>query len=108
MLWNFINGITQPFLKLNLPQNEFHEKSLKTEKKHNKFSSQNLVIIDLHIHWISQIQILNTKTKKNCYVNENLTPFLYTLNRGGQENRRKEEFYFFKVYKKGRIKKKWV
>ena len=63
MLWNFINGITQPFLKLNLPQNEFHEKSLKTEKKHNKFSSQNLVIIDLHIHWISQIQILNTKTK---------------------------------------------
>ena len=39
----FCNEITQPFLKLNLPQNEFHGKSLKTEKNHNKFSSQNIV-----------------------------------------------------------------
>ena len=43
LLWNFFNEITQPFLKLNLPQNEFHMNSLKTEKNHNKFSSQNNV-----------------------------------------------------------------
>ena len=28
------------FLVLNLPQNKFHKNSLKTEKNHNKFSSQ--------------------------------------------------------------------
>ena len=37
----FFCEITQPFFNLNLPQNEFH--SLKTEKNHNKISSQNIV-----------------------------------------------------------------
>ena len=30
------------FLNLNLPQNEFLGNSLKTEKNHNRFSSQNI------------------------------------------------------------------
>ena len=32
------------FKVLNLPQNKFHRDSLKTQKNHNKFSSQNNVI----------------------------------------------------------------
>ena len=45
--------------------------------------------------------ILNTKIQNVfCCVNENLTTFLYTLNRGGQENRRrKKKVIFLKVYK---------
>ena len=36
----FFNELTQPFLSHNLPQDRFHKK---TEKNHNKFSSQNFV-----------------------------------------------------------------
>ena len=43
----FFNELVQPFLRLNLPQNEFDRNSLKTKKNHNKFSSQNNVREDM-------------------------------------------------------------
>ena len=39
----FFNVITQPFLNLDLPQNDVHRNNFKTEKNHNKFSSQNIM-----------------------------------------------------------------
>ena len=35
------------------------------------------------MHWISQTPNMNTKIF--CYVNENMTTFLYTLNRGDEK-----------------------
>ena len=49
------------------------------------------------MHWISQTPNMNTKIF--CYVNENMTTFLYTLNRG-DEKTEGEKSFFFKVYKK--------
>ena len=42
-----------------------------------------------------QIRILNTKKqKKFCCVNENLTTFLYTLNRGDKKTEGEKSFLF--------------
>ena len=47
----------QRCLVLNLPQNKFHKNNLKTEKNHNKFSSQIFVRT-------SQINVRNYRTKR--------------------------------------------
>ena len=49
------------------------------------------------IRWISEI--LNTETQNIfCFVNENSTTFLYTLNR--RDKKTEGYFFFFKVYNK--------
>ena len=38
------------------------------------------------MHWISQTPNMNTKTPNIfCYVNENMTTFLYTLTKGDEK-----------------------
>ena len=45
-----------------------------------------------------QIGILNTKTQNIfCCVNENLTTFLYTLNRGDKKTEGEKSFLFLSV-----------
>ena len=54
---------------------------------------------------------LNTKTQNIfCGVNENLTTFSYTLNRGDKKTYVEKKGFFFKVYKKLNVIKKdfWV
>ena len=44
---------------------------------------------------------LNTKTQNIfCCVNENLTIFLYTLNRGDKKTEEEKKVFYFKVYTK--------
>ena len=44
---------------------------------------------------------LNTKTQKiYCFVNENLTTFLYTLSGGTRKHKDKKRVFYFKVYTK--------
>ena len=54
---NLLPIAIQRCLVLNLPQNKFHKNSLKTEKNHNKFSSQIIVTS-------SQINVRNYCTKR--------------------------------------------
>ena len=44
---------------------------------------------------------LNTKTQNIfCFVNENLTTFLYTLTRGDKKTEKKKKVFFFKLFTK--------
>ena len=54
---NLLPIAIQQCLVLNLPQNKFHKNNLKTEKNHNKLSSQIFVRK-------SQINVRNYRTKR--------------------------------------------
>ena len=65
-------------------------------------SQKVFVICDLSIASTKTKYIkLNTKTQNIfCRLNENLTTFLYTLNRGGTRKQKEKKVFFFKVYNK--------